>query len=312
MSIEIVCCKCPPVLLVFFNRPEVLRKNLIALSRIAPRRLFLACDGPRHKKYNDEIRVNECRRIAQELIEWDCEIETLYTELNYGCDIWVPAAIDWFFSKVDSGIVLEDDCIINEGFARFASELLEKYRDEPKVMNISASNFQQKTWGDGDYYFSAYPSNWGWASWARAWQKYDSELVHISKFIFSSEFSNFLHDKEQRKYWEYFYRGLVSKKYTFWDAKWLLSIWANQGISITPNMNLVTNVGFGQYATHTKNKSSNDHLEISCAPHFFKDPTCGYVINNDADRYLFLRRYKPKFLAKLSISFRRAVEFLFK
>jgi len=312
MSNKIFCFTCPPILLVFFNRPEVLRQNLLSLARIKPRKLYLACDGPRSNRSDDHLHVMECRRIANELVKWDCDIETLYTEFNYGCDTWVPNAISWFFSKVDSGIVLEDDCIINEGFARFSAEMLEKYRGEHRVMNISASNFQQNIWGDGDYYFSAYPSNWGWASWARAWKKYDSDMVKISNFINSSEFSKFMPDKEQQRYWMRFYEGLRSQKYTFWDAKWLLSIWANQGISITPNMNLVTNIGFDKSATHTKNKTSEDDLMICNAPSLFKDPIGSYLVRNDADRYLFLRRYKPKFLAKLNAAYRRAVDSFFK
>ena len=137
---------CPPVLVVFFNRPDVLRQNLRALSRIAPRHMFLACDGPREGVRIDRSRVEECQRLALEMVDWDCNVETLFAERNHGCDAWVPNAVSWFFSRVEAGIILEDDCVIDDGFARFAAELLEKYRDEPRVMNISAANFQNKVW----------------------------------------------------------------------------------------------------------------------------------------------------------------------
>lgn len=291
---------CPPILLVFFNRPDVLRKNIQALSHIAPRQLFLAGDGQRQGVPTDRRLIEECRCIAEQIVDWDCNVETLFADCNYGCDDWVPKAITWFFSKVESGIILEDDCIIDDGFVRFASELLEKYKDEHRVMNISAANFQDRVWGDGDYYFSLYPANWGWASWARAWRVYDGHLERIERFMKEpGGLTSLITDSEQRRYWTRFYKMLLKGKYTFWDAKWLLSMWCSKGVSITPNGNLVRNIGFGVDATHTKDMSDGVQLEIEDIGDVIAHPFQGLEVCAGADRYLFESRYRPKLSARV-------------
>lgn len=291
---------CPPILVVYFNRPDVLRRSLNALSRISPSQLFFACDGPRENVASDRERVEECQKIAGEMVDWDCTVEVLLADRNYGCDSWVPLAVTWFFSKVEAGIILEDDCIINGEFARFAAELLEKYKEEPSVMNISAANFQGRTWGRGDYYFSGYPSNWGWASWARAWRAYDGQLEQVERFMqCPNGFSRLITDTRQRAYWMRFYNRLRTGKVTFWDAKWLLSIWSRNGVSITPNRNLVSNIGFGSDATHTKNKTDQVDLKIARLGEVLIHPNLPAAICAEADQYLFESRYKPQLTARL-------------
>lgn len=290
---------CPPILVVFFNRPDVLRLNLQALSRIAPRQMFFACDGPRSSVPVDSSRVEECRRIAREMVDWDCSVETLYADSNHGCDSWIPKAVSWFFSRVDAGIILEDDCVIDSGFARYAAELLEKFRDDPRVMSISAANFQDRTWGEGDYYFSVYPSNWGWATWARAWKAYDSQLDRVEIFIKSPGFSSLIPNSAQRRYWVRFYRALRSGKYTFWDSKWVLSIWAAGGLAVGPNQNMVTNVGFGEDATHTKHDQSRLQREIRHPTFPLRHPHTDLVPCVAADTKHFKVIYRPRLLARL-------------
>ncbi len=290
---------CPPILVVFFNRPDVLRQNLRALSRIAPKQLFLACDGPRERVPTDHTRVEECQRLALEMVDWDCKVETMFAERNHGCDTWVPEAVSWFFTRVASGIILEDDCVINGAFAGFAAELLEKYRDEARVMNISAANFQNKTWGERDYYFSAYPSNWGWASWARAWKYYDDNLVQVEHFINTPRFSSLIADSVQRRYWIRFYRALRFGKYTYWDSKWVLSIWAAGGLSVTPNQNMVTNVGFGGDATHTKHDQDRLQREIHHPTLPLRHPHTALAPCHAADEAHFNVIYRPRLMGRL-------------
>lgn len=290
---------CPAILIIFFNRPDVLIQNLRALSQIEPKHIFLACDGPRDGVPADFALVRECKNLAQQIVVWDCSIEILFADSNHGCDEWVPRAVSWFFSRVDAGIILEDDCVIDENFARFSSELLEKYRNEPLVMNISAANFQQKAWGDGDYYFSTYPSNWGWASWARAWAAYDSQLGSVEQLIRSPNFLSLIADRAQQRYWRRFYKALRSGKFTFWDSKWALSIWAAGGISITPNQNLVTNVGFGGDATHTKNDQNCLQRDIRPLAFPLRHPGSDLKPCAEADTKHFKLIYRPRLSARL-------------
>jgi len=291
---------CPPVLVVFFNRPDVLRKNIQALSTIRPARLFFACDGPRAGVSADSIRIAECIRVVEVSVDWACSVDTFYADTNQGCDDWVPKAVSWFFSRVDAGIILEDDCVIDSGFAGFAAELLKKYRDKPEVMNISAANFQRQTWGDGDYYYSVYPANWGWATWARAWKHYSQTLIDFDEFVCHEGGLDKTIDGGQLRFWRRFYRGLHSGRFTFWDAKWVFSIWRQGGVSITPNMNLVTNIGYGEAATHTKNLTSEMLRPIAPVDFPLSHPSGFLGPCRQADAFLYESRYRPRILARLA------------
>lgn len=267
----------------------------MALREIKPSCLYFAADGPRPSNKEDLNKLNQCKELISNILDWQCSLYFLYSEKNYGCDQFVPMAIDWFFSNVEAGIILEDDCLISDEFYFFASCLLEKYASDERVMNISASNFQNEKWGDGDYYFSRYPANWGWATWRRAWQHFDSGIQDLDQFTsHDGEFNKIQLTPQERRYWLKFFRGLQKGKYTFWDAKWLYSIWKRNGVSITPNFNLSTNIGFGEAATHTKERTQTHALPIHAIGGAVKDPS-SFEIQSGADHYLYLNFYKPSF-----------------
>jgi hypothetical protein len=285
------------ILIIFFNRSDILYRQLISLKKFEPAFLYFAADGPRNSNQYDLNELKKCKELISQIIDWRCSINFYYSENNFGCDIFVPMAINWFFSCVDHGIILEDDCLISREFYSFATHLLEKYAHDERVMNISASNFQKKKWGDGDYYFSRYPANWGWASWRRAWQKYDPKIEGLDQFIGpGGQFKSINLKPQERRYWFKFLQGLQSGKYTFWDAKWLYAIWKSNGVSIAPNCNLSTNIGFGETATHTKERLQTHGLPIHSLAGVIKDPQDS-DIQTSADYYLYRNFYKPSFVS---------------
>jgi len=283
-----------PTLVIFFNRPKILVHQIISLKKNKPRDMYFAADGPRQNTFSDIYNLKECKKIVSEMVDWDCDLHFLYEEINYGCDYFVPKAIDWFFSNVDCGIILEDDCLISSDFYRFSGELLERYRDNDRVMNISSANFQIKSWGEADYYYSAYPANWGWATWARAWKKFSPDMSGLNQFLSNEDlFEKIVPNPNHRKFWTYFFEGLKSGKYTFWDAKWVYSIWKNDGVSIAPNINMVSNIGYGDSATHTKNKDAGMDRAYGILGELILHPPDKIQVCYEADLFLFKTRYKP-------------------
>lgn len=165
-----------PILFIIFNRPETTKAVFHEIRKNQPFQLFVAADGPRREIFED---IENCRKVREiiQLIDWECNVQTLFRDENLGCKIAVSSAIDWFFSQVDEGIILEDDCLPDQSFFPFCQELLEKYRYDAKIMMIGGSNFQfNKNKFEYSYYFSRYFHIWGWASWKRAWQFYDVEM----------------------------------------------------------------------------------------------------------------------------------------
>ena len=242
-----------PILLIAFNRPNITQKVFNEIKKIEPKQLFFSVDGPREGMPGEDKLCEATKDIIKQ-VNWKCEVKTLFNENNLGCGIAPMQAISWFFENVEEGIILEDDCIPTQSFFRYSQELLEHYRNNEKIMVISGNNFQfgQKR-GEASYYFSIYPHTWGWATWRRAWKHFDFAIKSLPEFKTNNNIQNIFKDKSIQKYWlEIFDKVYGGKRGDIWDYQWLYAVWSNNGLAIIPNVNLVSNEGFGPEATHTK------------------------------------------------------------
>src|SRR5262249_26525676 len=148
-------------------------------------------------------------------------------------------------------------CLPHPTFFRYCAELLEKYRNDERIMAIRGSNFSDRNENIRvSYHFSRYPIAWGWASWRRAWQYYDSDMRHWPTLRDLSCLIDLLDDKNSARYWreifdDYYAKTLEGGYGAEWDYLWMLTCWAHHGLTIAPNVNLISNIGFGAGATHT-------------------------------------------------------------
>ena len=53
----------------------------------------------------------------------------------------LPFALNEVFKKYDRIIILEDDCIPNKSFFKFCNSLLEIYKHDNRISQISGNNF---------------------------------------------------------------------------------------------------------------------------------------------------------------------------
>ena len=241
------------VLLITFNRPKQAAQVLDAIRKARPKKLYFASDGAREHKAGEAEKVQACRALV-ETIDWPCEVRTLFREKNLGCKMGVSSAIDWLFENEEEGIILEDDCLPNGSFFRFCQEMLERYRDDRRVMHISGDNFQaEESHESASYYFSKYIHVWGWATWRRAWELYDIDLIGMEE----DDICNYFENGEQAEFWLPIFEKMKARLIDTWDYQWMFCCFANHGLAIMPSKNLVSNMGFGEDATHTTNADSN-------------------------------------------------------
>lgn len=239
-----------PILFLIFNRPDTSIQVFEQIKKIKPKYLFVAADGAREHVEGEKQKCELTRDIIKN-VDWDCEIKTLFREENWGCGPAVSGAISWFFDQVEYGIILEDDCLPSLTFFTYCQELLVKYKEDPQVMLIGGNNFQNGIIrGKGSYYFSQYPHIWGWASWRRAWQYYEYDIQGLDAFL-KTGISTIFKTATEKKYWEKVFLKVSQGKANTWDYQWVYAIWKNKGYSISPNVNLVVNLGFRNSSTHT-------------------------------------------------------------
>ncbi|NEQ38361.1 MAG: glycosyltransferase family 2 protein [Okeania sp. SIO3I5] len=242
-----------PVVFLIFNRPDTTEKVFEVIRQAKPPKLLVVADGPRVDRPEDIEKCAAARAVIDR-VDWDCQVLTNYSETNLGCQERVASGLDWAFDNAEEAIILEDDCVPHITFFRYCEELLEYYRDDKRIMVISGQNVQfGRKRCDYSYYFSRYNHIWGWASWKRAWEYYDFDMKLWPKLREDGWLKDILTDPHFVKVWTYAFDSVYNGKINTWDHRWTFSCWINSGLTVLPNVNLITNIGAGRDdATHTK------------------------------------------------------------
>ncbi len=249
------CSPETPVLFCNFNRPELTARVFESIRSRQPKTLFLACDGPRAGNVDDVNKVDQVRKLIAD-VDWPCDVRTRFVEENLGCKKAIASAIDWAFEQTEELIILEDDCVPDPTFFDYCQELLHRYREDDRVMMISGNNFQDQPVSEASYYFSRWTHIWGWATWKRAWQHFDVDVKSWPKVKSAQQLRSVVTDPIEYDYWSHTLDMQHAGSVDTWDFPWCYAVWAANGLSILPNRNLVSNIGFGSEATHTTDPES--------------------------------------------------------
>lgn len=286
-----------PVALIIFNRPETTKQVLAKIAEAKPRKLLVVADAPRA---NHEFEANRCReaRAIIETISWDCEVLTNYADLNMGCRSRVASGLDWVFSEVDEAIILEDDCLPHPSFFRFCEELLTRYRSDERIAQIGGVNFQfGRNRTPYSYYFSRYPHIWGWATWRRSWQYYDVAMRDWPRRRDEKWLHSLTNNKREEQYWMGKFEAAYSGQINTWDYQWTYSCWLRNALTILPNTNLISNIGFGEGATHTRRRSLYASMPMGEMQIPIIHPS-EIARNESADHYTSRTMFNSSFSAK--------------
>jgi len=283
------------VLFLVFNRPDTTTQVFDAIRRVRPQRLYVAADGHRADRAGEAARVESVRKIAT-AVDWPCDVKTLFRDQNLGCKRAVSGAITWFFEHEEKGIILEDDCLPHPDFFNFCETMLDYYRDDERVDVITGNNFQNgQQRGTASYYFSKYNHCWGWASWRRVWRHYQGDLSFWPDWKQSDEWRSHCPDKVERHYWEKTFDQVHAGGIDSWAYPWTACVWKHGGLTVTPNVNLVTNIGFGVDATHTCDPNGHQaNMPVAALPEIVHLAVA--VQDRVADRYVFDHHFGGKWL----------------
>jgi len=288
-----------PILFLVFNRPDTTQVVFNQIKKLRPKYLFVAADGAREWVAGEKVKCDKTREIIKE-VNWHCEVKTLFRDKNLGCGVAVSSAISWFFEQVAEGIILEDDCFPDVSFFPFCQELLSKYRNTDQVKLIGGNNFQDgKRRGSGSYYFSHYPEIWGWASWRRAWDNYDFNMTGLDESFASGYMNEIFESSKERNYWNEKFLQAKNGKTNTWDYQLMYSILKNKGVAISPQVNLVANIGIDNNPTHLSLRDSKKDLKINTLSFPLLHPPL--VVDKTADHYTFSQIYSrsPRRLLRL-------------
>ena len=276
-----------PVAFFIFNRPSPTALTFAKIREYQPDTLLLIADGPRH---GEEARLVDQTRAVVEKIDWPCRVLRNFSEENLGCRQRVAGGLQWVFEQVESAAILEDDCLPHSDFFTFCHMALHRYRDDPRVMHVSGSTFVKPPGCHTSWWFSRHSDIWGWATWRRAFAKYD---VSMSRWKTERRFPwiSWLGDTDlERRYWRSAFDEVAGGRVDTWDYQWHHTVYRHHGLAVVPEQNLITNIGHGAGATHTNNTGVGVDLQATSALGPWRIP--GKIQRDaDTDTLFFVRRY---------------------
>ena len=248
-----------PILLITFNRPDHVRRVLTEILKQEPQDLYVCQDGAREGNENDRIKCQEVRDVINELTSVfktkhpHFTLHTLFQKNNLGCGPGPQTGITWFFENVESGIVMEDDCLPHPDFFGYCEELLERYKNNPQVQFINSTLYHNRWKCEASYGFSHYMVTGAWAAWRETWQGFDLDLLGLNAWQFRRQVLRLTKNRAEANWW-YFKVKEIQKdrsKKSYWDYQMQIHLFRNSSLTIHPKVNLISNIGFDPEGTHT-------------------------------------------------------------
>jgi len=163
---------------------------------------------------------------------------------------------------------------------------LVKYRHDNRIGHISGSNFQfNNKRGTSDYYFSRLYNVWGWATWKRVWLKYDINMENLEEAIKNDFLNNVTDNLYHKDYLYKCFEATKSNKINTWDYQYTYSNSIQGLLSIFPNNNMISNIGFNEKGTHTlSNNHPFSNLSHVLLPKILIHPKF-FISNKPADEF---------------------------
>jgi hypothetical protein len=274
-----------PVLLLGYNRPQQMRGLIQSLSPLKPKLILLAVDGPKNHRSNDADLVRQTQHLISE-ITWDAEIRTRFRVSNLGLRRAVVDAVTWANSEYGRVIVLEDDVRAGPQLLEFLNHNLMTHRESTRIAHINGYNLvpeEHLTNLDQASRLSIYPESYAWATWDRAWQKYDDDLTW-AKNASIQDIKKICGSSTGALRWKLNFSDAAAERVDTWAYRWLASMWEHELLVVSPNRNISYYEGWRD-GTHTKTKKRWKEPAVKPLP---KIETIGVVRSVDllADKFL--------------------------
>lgn len=258
-----------PVVMVVFNRPELTRRVFARVREARPKRLFVIADGPRTHVPDDQDRCAQTRAVFDG-IDWDCRLETEYSECNLGCAERIQSGLSRVFEAVPEAIVIEDDILPHPTFFPYCAELLARYRDEPKVHAILGTKLPcEPRTSPYSYRFSRLFFCWGWAGFARAWKTVDKALAAYPGLRAENWFASNACSERERLFYEDGCAAAHARRIVHWDWAVIFSAYVRGELFAVPDRNLISNIGWGPEGTQLK---TANHILADLPSHAMRFP----------------------------------------
>lgn len=303
-----------PVKINIWIRPECQLKQFEVIKEARPSILFLISDGGRNDAEWEAIKKN--RNLYDNEIDWDCKVYKIYEEKNNGLYAMSKKAIELIWSTVDRCIFLEDDHVPSVSFFKFCEELLEKYKDDPRVCRICGMNHIEVSKDvSSDYFFATNGGIWGIATWKRVFELRKDAFAYVNdEYAFNllkkkCKKDKFFLDKLIGYAKDPMYDGHVA----WGEFYYRFYSYAYDMLNIIPKYNMIANLGGTENSAHSTEyklmpKSNKKLFNMKTYEYDFPLKHPQYIMEdddyvNEMEKILTMNRPFRAFLRKFEIFF---------
>ncbi len=243
-----------PIVYFTYNRLDTLQRSVKSLQANDLSKdsvLYIYSDAPKSER--DFDAVQRVRTFLKDISGFK-DIIIFEASTNKGLAKSIIEGVTHVINKHGKIIVLEDDLLLAPNFLSFMNKSLIKYIDNPKVFSISGFMFDIKHKKDYPYdvFFTKRHCSWGWAMWKDRWNEIDWEV---------KDFAEFIKDTSKRKAFNDIGADLTYSlikqqkgKINSWAIRCNYHQFKKQTFTVYPLISKIDNLGFGNDATHTKQR----------------------------------------------------------
>ena len=240
-----------PIAVFAYKRAEHisrLLRSLLANPEHASSDIHIFCDGPRGAA--DRLEVEETRAAVRAAAPRHAKI--VERDINAGLANSIIDGVTRLTGEYGRVIVLEDDLLLSPYTLRYLNDALDRYKDVGKVMHVSAYMFPVRRRLPETFFYRE-ATCWGWATWSRAWSKFERDgrkiLDYVQRNAMQYEF-----DVRRSMGFLDMLRGQIEGRNNSWAIRWYGSMRIADGLALHPGRSLTSNLGFdgtGEHCTET-------------------------------------------------------------
>ena len=245
-----------PIVLFTYKRFETLKKTLQCLSDnflASDSDLIIYSDGP--KSLDDMFIIAKIRDYLKTISGFK-SVKIYESDKNLGLATSIINGVSNTLKKYHKVIVLEDDLITSTNFLAFMNTSLKRYEDEALVFSISGFSFNfSRKFENKDGYFLNRPNSWGWGTWRDRWGLINWDLPDLNNdalnelTLLGSDVKKMFIDQN---------KSVIDS----WHIKFIYNQFKFSGLTYYSNISKVQNIGFDEFATHTKNSKTRFFTKI--------------------------------------------------
>jgi GR25 family glycosyltransferase involved in LPS biosynthesis len=235
-------------------------QSLLANKSAGDSNLYIFSDGPKNEKENYDVQ--KVREYIHS-IKGFSKVVIRENEKNIGLAASIINGVSKILKENTKVVVLEDDLVLSQFFLEYMNKALDLYEHDESVISIHGYIYPVKAELPETFFLKG-ADCWGWATWKRGWDIFESDAVKLMNKIYSDKRENEFDLNgavKNMKMLKMQIRGEINS----WAIRWHASAFLMHKYTLYPGRSLVKNIGMGKMSTHTKKTNVYD-VELSSKP----------------------------------------------